>query len=295
MNRLARVVADIRARRAVMALAGKRRRIRRGRMRRQLQPDAIRMAYFRMLVQVLAQARARLELLFPRIRDAVNAAAARKEAERGDAWDDDFNDQIDNVAEEFFAEFTNSRLREIAADIGRRTSSFQRQQVVEQFRAALGIDIVQAEPWLEPKIQAFTSENVALIKSIPQRYFTGVERDVVQAMRQGLRWEELAKDLDRRYEVAEGHAKLVARDQVGKFMGELNKTRQENLGVKEFIWRTAEDNRVRESHHLLEGQTFSWDDLPEVDGEQAAPGQPIQCRCEGEPVLTEFFEALEAD
>ena len=288
MNRAA-IIAEIRARRAMMALTGRRRHRRRP-LPRQLQPDAIRLSYFRALLQVLDQARALIKRATPRLEELVRVAAAARGDARLDMSDDEINDLIDRLAEQFFAEFTNTRLAEFAAGFARRTSAFQREQMARQFRAALGIDIVRAEPWLEPRIRAFTSENVALIKSIPQKYFTEVEKNVVQGMRQGFRWEEIAKDLDDRYEVAEGHAKLVARDQVGKFMGELNQQRQQDLGVTSFIWRTARDNRVREAHQALEGEEFSWDSPPA----EGIPGEPINCRCQAEPVLAQIFEALES-
>ena len=281
-----RIIAEIRARRAVMALTG--RRHRRRPVPRQLQPDAIRLSYFRALLQVLAEARALIERATPRLEELVRVAAAARGDARLDMSDDEINNLIDHLAEQFFAEFTNTRLADLSAGFARKTATFQREQMARQFKAALGIDIVRAEPWLEPKIRAFTAENVALIKSIPQKYFTEVEKEIVSDMRTGLRWEGIAKNLDRRFEVAEGHAKLVARDQVGKFMGELNKQRQQDLGVTSFIWRTARDNRVREEHQALEGEEFTWDNPPA----EGIPGEPINCRCMAEPVVKPIIDAI---
>ena len=296
MRDRATILADIAARRAMLRLIHGR-SPRRRRIPRQLQPDGIRLSYFRALLDVLASARALLSRSVPRLAQLVDRShAARLDSAYLDAEGDgdDVNGIIDGLADQFFREFTNTRLAELAEAVARQTSTFSRQQVARQFQAGLGIDVLRAEPWLEQKVQAFTADNVALIKSIPQRYFTDVEKKIVTSMREGLRWEEIAKDLDDRFEVAEGHAQLVARDQVGKFMGELNQARQQELGVEKFIWRTAHDNRVRESHQELEGQVCSWDDPPEVDGEPSIPGEPINCRCQAEPVLTELFDALEA-
>lgn len=257
-------------------------------MPRQTQPDAIRLSYFRALLQVLAQARALVERATPKLRDIVERAAAARGDSRLDDDPDDPNDLIDGLSDEFFGEFTNTKLSDLAKGYGQRTSDFNRLELGRQFKSALGIDIVKAEPWLEPKIQTFTRENVALIKSIPNRYFDDVEKQVVGGMRQGLRWEEIAKELDRRFEVAEGHAKLVARDQVGKFFGDLNRTRQEELGVTSFIWRTARDNRVREEHQELEGEEFTWANPPA----EGIPGEPINCRCQAEPVMKPLIEAI---
>jgi SPP1 gp7 family putative phage head morphogenesis protein len=296
MRDRATILADIRARRAMLRLI-KGRLPRRRPLPRQLQPDGIRLSYFRALLDVLASARALLSRSVPRLAQLVDRSrAARLDAAHLDAEGDgeDVNEIIDGLADQFFREFTNTRLAELAEAAARQTSTFSRQQVARQFQAGLGIDVLRTEPWLEQKVKAFTTENVALIKSIPQRYFTDIEKKIVASMREGLRWEEIAKDLDDRFEVAEGHAKLVARDQVGKFMGELNQARQQDLGVTKFIWRTAQDNRVRESHMELEGEVFEWADPPDVDGEPTIPGQAVNFRCLGEPVLAEIYEELGA-
>lgn len=267
---------------------------RRGPLPRQGQPNAIRLAYFRAILDVLAQAKRLVEHAGPILRAALErAVASRSDGIRLDMGEDDPSEVIDRLSFEFFREFTNARLAEIARVFAGRTSDFQREQIARQFKNALGIDIVKAEPWLLPLIESFTADNVALIKSIPQKYFTDVEKTVVHAMREGLRWEEVAKDLDDRFEVAEGHAKLVARDQVGKFLGETNEARQADLGIESFIWRTVRDNRVRDSHAELEGEEFRWNDPPIVDGEPTIPSQAVNCRCEAEPVLGPILEALE--
>ncbi len=56
-------------------------------------------------------------------------------------------------------------------------------------------------------------------------------------------------------------------------------------GITQYTWSTSKDERVRPSHAELEGEQFSYDDPPEVDGEPANPGEPILCRCVPLPVL----------
>jgi SPP1 gp7 family putative phage head morphogenesis protein len=204
----------------------------------------------------------------------------------------DFNAFFDAIAGDFFSAWTNSRFAELARAIANRTATFQQEQVVRQWKAMFGVDVLKMEPWLASKVEAFTTESVSLIKSIPAKFFTQVESQVIRAAREGLRWEVLAETIEARTGVAEASAKLVARDQVGKFMGELNAARQQELGVSRFIWRTARDNRVRESHEELEGKVFAWNDPPIVDGEPSLPGEPINCRCQAEPVLADVVAEI---
>lgn len=73
----------------------------------------------------------------------------------------------------------------------------------------------------------------------------------------------------------ENHAALIARDQVSKLNGQLNRARQQAAGITDFVWETRKDSRVRPEHRDLQGRTFSWQEG--WDG--VFPGQPIQCRC----------------
>ncbi len=117
--------------------------------------------------------------------------------------------------------------------------------------------------------------------------------------------EGIAPELERVFGFSEDRAKRIARDQVGKFYGEVAAARQKELGITRFIWRTVKDERVRgdpgglypkadPSHYDLEGKTFSYDDLPEVmDGQTGLPGQAINCRCYAEPVFDDILEGLD--
>src|SRR6185436_18478971 len=96
-----------------------------------------------------------------------------------------------------------------------------------------------------------------------------------------------AKDIEERYGVSESKAKMLARDQVGKFNGELTRVRQGRLGVKSFIWRTSQDERVRDSHEEKEGETYEWENPPVDTG---IPGADYQCRCTAEPVIEDLAE-----
>lgn len=226
--------------------------------------------------------------LLPRLpRIVEQARAARGDSERVDDAKE-INALIDQVSDTFFRGFSTAELEELAEAFARRTSEFQRRQLAKQVQAALGVELPFQDRGFRALVEAFTAENVALIKSIPQRFFEQVEHRVIADVREGLRWEEIAKRITERFEVAESSAKLVARDQVGKFFGEVQRARQKELGIATYIWRTSNDNRVRPEHEERDGRKFSWDDPPE-DGH---PGIPINCRCYAEPDLSGILASL---
>lgn len=272
-------LAVLMARRAVLQSSARARR-----PPPQLQPDAIRRSYFAALREVIGFARSLEQRhLVPELQRLATQAAAERvdSATRLDESTGEVNRIIDLISDEWFKEFPNERLARLAEKFGRRTADFQRAQLSKQFQAKLGIDVVGAEPWLGKAVGSFAGENVALIKSVAQRHFADLETKLVSGLRQGQRWEDLAGLIEERYGVAESSAKLVARDQVGKLFGDVNRIRQSNLGVTSFVWRSMADNRVRDEHELLNGETFPWDAPPE----EGIPGEAINCRCFADPVL----------
>ncbi len=287
MRDRARIIEDIRARREWRKAVTGRNPPRR-KLPAQLQPDAIRLQYFREIRDFLKTARGLVQsVLVPALPSFVNEA----KEERGDRLDSASGRAqklIDQIANEFGKQVSTKEMSDLAFKIGNRTAGFQKEQLYKQIRAAVGVDVLGREPNLVPRVEQFTVENVALIKSVPQRYFSDIEKVLTRRISDGDRWEDIATELEDRYGVAESSAKLIARDQVGKFFGDLNEARQTALGIDSYIWQTANDNRVRDEHAALQGEQFDWSDPPE-DGH---PGEPVNCRCWPEPVLDDILDAL---
>ena len=124
-------------------------------------------------------------------------------------------------------------------------------------------------------VAAAKRANIDLITSIPEQYFDKLGDAIGTNMEAGLRFEDLAKEVERIGDVTESRAKLIARDQTSKMNGAMNMVRQTSLGITSYIWQTAGDERVREEHADLDGSQFDWNDPP-PDGH---PGEAVNCRC----------------
>lgn len=271
----------------------------------QLQPDAVRLSYYRALLQLLKRARRLVEeVLLPRVPGMVaRAAAARGETVRADSWrplllrtdaartdasgEDDVNALMDKLAEAFWEDVPEGRLSKVAEDFGRRTAEHQRRQLEKELLAATGVEVPVGNPRLGALLDVFVKDNVALIKTLPTTYFEDMEKRVTAAIRNGTRPEVLAEELRQRYGVAESTARRIANDQLGKLAGELNEARQKDLGITDYTWRATGDARTRPAHAAREGRTYEWDSPPE-DGH---PGEAINCRCFAEPNLAAVLEA----
>ena len=147
--------------------------------------------------------------------------------------------------------------------------------------------------------EAFIAENVALIKSLDARYFEDLEALVQKAFREGTTTDQFAKELTRRFEVSESRARLIGRDQIAKLNGQVTQHRQTQLGIDEYQWQTAGDERVtgapgglyaddRPSHYALDGKFYRWSEPPVAgrSGEPAHPGEAINCRCVARAVVS---------
>lgn len=152
------------------------------------------------------------------------------------------------------------------------------ERLTASIKASVSVDISGALTMggpIQAAVAEATAANVGLIKSIPTEYLEKVGKSVTDNFVEGVRWEDLAKDIERVGDVTESRAKLIARDQTSKMNGAFNEVRQTSLGIDQYIWQTSGDERVREEHAANDGQVFAWNDPPAT----GHPGEDIQCRC----------------
>lgn len=141
-------------------------------------------------------------------------------------------------------------------------------------------------------IQPWTRDNVDLISSAvhdPNHFgrpsmLDDIAETIAAAFQEGLRVDSLMLVLQERFDVGKSRLRLIARDQTLKLNGRLHQHKQTSLGVTEYIWRTARDSKVRDTHRALEGTKQEWAHPPGP----GHPGEDIQCRCVAEPVLPDF-------
>lgn len=178
-------------------------------------------------------------------------------------------------------------IRQAAATVERFvTLQFTRQQdaarkatLEEKVEAkrTLTLNIFALEP-IERELADFTRENVRLIKSIGEQAADRLDREITDAIKSGSSTKNLKKILRDNYGYATKRAAVIARDQIGKYQGQITRIRHEEAGIHEYIWRTMRDSRVRDKHRYLEGEQREYAQSP-------IPGQEIQCRCLAEPVF----------
>jgi uncharacterized protein with gpF-like domain len=186
--------------------------------------------------------------------------------------------------------------------------------LMQGLKEALGVDInaILDAPEIKDALSVGAMGAANLIKSIPQKYLGDVTKAITdnftgKPLPEG---RTLLQQIQKIGQVTEKRAKLIARDQTKKMSANLNRVRQESIGIDTYIWRTAKDERVAGNpkapsvspahgdHHAMEGVYCRWDDptvystdkgktwkqrksgMPKVH-----PGVEILCRCSSEAVI----------
>lgn len=255
-------------------------------------PRAIIAEYEKELVGFVDAMRAAVrERLLSMLPSFIRAAGVRT-----DAWTDDLAKTMGDVRIAYEEKINKKKKQQAAETAAQATRTFSRTETTRQISHVIGQDVFLAEPNLTAKAEVFTHENVKLIESIDQKYFSEIESTVTRAVRQGQRASEIESSLLDKLshlgDQAENRARLIARDQINKFNGELNRERQTALGITSYTWSTIMDGREREMHADLDGQEIEWDDPPEINpqGERGHPGDDINCRCTAIPNVESALE-----
>lgn len=200
--------------------------------------------------------------------------------------------------------WAGAQARRILADVERR----ERRAWMEHARA-LGYG-VKAELLNAPiggVYHKLMQDQVELITSIPLKAAAEVHATVAENLVTGTRAEDLAKKIMEIGNVTKARANLIARTETSRAATALTQARSEFIGSTHYIWRSAEDYKVRPelgikhfaelntlamgSHRKLNGTVQAWKDPPIADpkGIRAHPGSIWNCRCYAEPIIPEGY------
>lgn len=183
------------------------------------------------------------------------------------------------VLEKYEKSDRTSQAENIANGFINRGNIQNQAEVSTNLKNQTGVDLaayLRSSPNIVERVNELTVSNIQLIKSIRTQYLDKVQNAVMQAMVQGASNKDLAEQLKKLGKDVESRAMLIARDQSSKLNAALTRARHEDLGVKKYMWSTAGDERVRDSHAEKDGQIFEYANPPADTGH---PGHDVNCRC----------------
>ncbi len=219
----------------------------------------------------------------PRIKDFANPAwvdDAHADAMRLDGPNDKAaNTLLKGMKSAAKGSLHEKEVGDSAAEAGVRTLKHSQREFKR-----LAID-VRKEPNLTPLMDGWRKDTVARITNMHAEQLDKVDKVLREGF--GRHVESMAKDIQRQLvDVSASRAELIARDQILTLNAKITRHRQKAAGIDSYEWTTSGDERVREEHDALDGQTFSWDG--EGDPEEGHPGEAVNCRCTAFPVLGEL-------
>lgn len=222
-----------------------------------------------------------------------------KAAYRGQAPEIAFDDLSSTVLRDAIARLTKRWTRKFD-DGAQRLADYFAQAVNKRSDAALS-KILRDSGFSVPfkmsraqrdVINATVNENVALIKSIPAQYLSGVEQLTMRSVAAGRDLATLATGLQEQYGVTRRRAAFIARDQNNKATAMLTRARQVEVSGEdaEAIWVHSSAGKVPRPTHVAAGAARTrykvkegWYDPHEK--KFILPGELINCRCIGRLVV----------
>ena len=174
-----------------------------------------------------------------------------------------------------------------------KTSATTVQESLKQLSGGLTLKTSVVSSGQEEVVTALVSENVNLIKSIPQEYLKDVTGSVMRSITTGRGIADLIPEIQKYDGQTYRRAKNIALDQTRKAYNTINRQKLLNNGIKQFEWgHSGGGLHPRESHIKIAGKIFSFEN---IEAEQAAlgvpendrglPGEPINCRCYMRPII----------
>jgi hypothetical protein len=198
---------------------------------------------------------------------------------------------------------------------------FEEMQWRKQLLVVTGQEFqMSAAPWWKEAVSSWENTNYRLIKSLSQEYVQKLNTLVVTGIQSGWTEQEMMAQIKTLSDRITGaRARLIARDQVGKFNSALAKAQYEYRGDRTYMWNTARDERVRgnpmgkypkaiPSHWIMDNLICRWDDPTLYSDDigrtwkkrtpnmpQVHVGQEICCRCLPSPIFIEIIDAVDKE
>lgn len=212
----------------------------------------------------------------PRMEVAMDALPSselsKRLSELGKRWIKKFDDMADKIATKF-------------ATSGRKATDSAFQSALRDAGFTVEFKIT---PVMRDAMNATITENVGLIKSIPQQYLTDVEGIIMRGFSQGRDLKTISDDLQSRYGVTKRRAALIARTQSNMLTATVTQARRVELGLFEAIWVHSSAGKEPRPSHVKAGREKQKFDVREgclIDGEKILPGVKINCRCSSRTIL----------
>ncbi|MCP3685819.1 MAG: hypothetical protein GY861_24485 [bacterium] len=163
----------------------------------------------------------------------------------------------------------------------------------KSIKAATGVNLggVITSENLNDFLELSVARNTDLITTLPDDYLKNINTIITNGVASGARYSTIEKQIlgtKSASNTLKNNIARIARNEVQTINAQINVRRSNALGIKEGIFRTSKDRRVRKCHKELDGEKFllskgAWS---KSCGKYIIPGiTDIGCRCSYSPVI----------
>lgn len=153
-----------------------------------------------------------------------------------------------------------------------------REQFTASIAAATGVQIVGVvlESDAAEELALALERNTGLIRSVSDEARQRIGQAIWQGLTNRTPRREIAKQITEALDLGRQRSLRIAVDQTNKLAGDLDRLRQQQAGIDEFIWRHSGKVHYRPWHKARDGKRFKWND-PSLRGD--LPKQKPFCGC----------------
>jgi SPP1 gp7 family putative phage head morphogenesis protein len=129
-------------------------------------------------------------------------------------------------------------------------------------------------------IRELQENQITQIKSLPLEAGRRAKELAQEAAIGGRRASVVAEELAKSEDVAISRANTIARTEIHTAYAKLTEARADLINSNEYIWTTAGDEGVRDSHAEMDGVVCNFKNPPTLsDGTTCNAGEAVNCRC----------------
>lgn len=184
---------------------------------------------------------------------------------------------------------------------------FGNKEFTKTLEKGIYVKMPTTAPWWDDMKKSWAEDNYTLITSNAKNYVSKINTLTEQAIVNGYSHSKLKEEIKKATEsLSDKHCKLLARDQMGKLNGQITEAQMQEIGLEMYVWSTSSDDRVRDSHAVMEGLLCRYDDATVCSYDNGKtwvprpsnavelhPGQDIQCRCVALAYYPELVSEIE--
>lgn len=173
-----------------------------------------------------------------------------------------------------------------------KTETWHRQAWADGVFAATSvrIDTILSEHDVRETVSAVVNRNVELIRNIDAEARGRIGDIVFRGVNQRVPTATVAREIREAVDMSRTRARNIAADQTTKLTAALNRARQEEAGIRHFVWRHSRKRRPRLEHVARDGRLYKWRASTAGPGSNPPddmPGELPWCGCAAQAVLVD--------